>query len=246
MSSVLEFPREDHFLIASHALKLQGFDGAAWLCRFSVADFRPHHFCLYQCDFPEALRTAVPSRWAEFLAGRFAARRALSDLGAGSMCPPMAADGLPQWPELASGLVVGSISHSRDWAVAAAMTSSALFGIDIEHKADENTVAALWNMVLSPAEQKLISRLIVDSGVADKSTAFTLAFSAKESLYKALYPKLRLGLEFSDLTLQSIDITRQQLRLKLIKPGLDVGAEEMVVHWQDRGSAVICWCSPTA
>ncbi len=128
-------------------------------------------------------------RRREFIAGRLCALRALAASGAPSGgCLPRDVDGLPVWP---SGWV-GCISHSQDWAVAAAAPSSQVrgLGIDIQELVDDNVVGMTESMVASPEEMRRLRRAM------DRRQAFTLLFSAKEALYKALYPGLRRFQDF--------------------------------------------------
>jgi enterobactin synthetase component D len=57
-------------------------------------------------------------------------------------------------------------------------------GVDIEEKIDPKICSDIQSQVASPAEFEVLSGL-------DFCTQMTLIFSAKESLYKALYPQVR-------------------------------------------------------
>src|SRR5260370_12098794 len=79
---------------------------------------------------PQALRYATQKRQREFLAGRWCAEEALQCLGAGSTHVAMAEDRTPIWPDG----VVGSITHTDDFAAAAVAWAAdiAWVGIDSE------------------------------------------------------------------------------------------------------------------
>lgn len=137
-------------------------------------------------------------RRREFIAGRLCALRALAASGApAGGCLPRDADGLPVWP---SGWV-GCISHSQDWAVAAAAPSSRVrgLGIDIQELIDDNVVGMTESMVAAPEEMRGLLRAM------DRRHAFTLLFSAKEALYKALYPALRQFQDFDAARVVGVD-----------------------------------------
>ncbi|MFZ1470007.1 MAG: 4'-phosphopantetheinyl transferase superfamily protein [Paracoccaceae bacterium] len=127
----------------------------------------------------EVLPNAVPSRRAEFSAGRYAARVAMAALGLPLRAIPMGDDRAPIWP---AGLV-GSISHCRGACLAAVMPGAAGLGLDLE--GDDDLPADLWDSILLPAERDWVQRQ-TQPGAAAK-----LIFSAKEAAYKAQYAQSR-------------------------------------------------------
>lgn len=139
-------------------------------------------------DLPEAIRRCAPRRQAGFAAGRQAARDALRAAGLREAgCPGIGADGLPDWPE---GWL-GSISHSDRIAAAlvAPRHGARLLGLDVERIVAAEVAAQIAPEILpehAPGASGLPPALEV-----------TRAFSAKEALYKALYPLTRQFREFS-------------------------------------------------
>src|ERR1700738_5557121 len=77
---------------------------------------------------PQALRHATQKRQREFLAGRRCAKQALQGLGAGSTHVAMAEDRAPIRP----GGVVGSITHTGDFAAAAVAWAADIAGLGID------------------------------------------------------------------------------------------------------------------
>ncbi|MEI8635194.1 4'-phosphopantetheinyl transferase superfamily protein [Vibrio sp. PP-XX7] len=63
-------------------------------------------------------------------------------------------------------------------------------GIDIERKMSEETARQIMGHILLPQE------VAFQSGLKNMATFVTLIFSAKESLYKAIFPQVRRILEF--------------------------------------------------
>jgi 4'-phosphopantetheinyl transferase EntD len=122
---------------------------------------------------------AIPQRRAEFAAGRAAATTAMQRLGFPAAPIPMAADRAPVWP---AGLS-GSITHTRQMALAAVTRAPALIGIDLE-PADAVT-PPMWDAVFLPAERAQIA------AAPDPVAMATLIFCAKEATYKAQYPLTR-------------------------------------------------------
>lgn len=135
-----------------------------------------------------AIAGAVPSRLAEFVAGRTAARRALTQLGQPPQALPMAPDRAAIWP----GGIAGSIAHAAGLAVAVARHGPPL-GVDIE---DDGPIAPdLWP-ILCGAEE--LQRLAGDTGHQVKRL-----FCAKEAVFKAQAPDSRamFGHEILHVTL---------------------------------------------
>ncbi|WP_019448442.1 4'-phosphopantetheinyl transferase superfamily protein [Cupriavidus sp. BIS7] len=161
-------------VIALHKLDWQGVDAPPFAAE----------------RLPDSLRDAAPGRQGQYRAGRHCARHALARAGAGNDAPPMGSDGLPVWPKD----WIGSISHTRGKAVAlASATSHAVaLGVDVECWQRPDRAAEIASSVARPQDIEAVSaraRLSMASSV-------TLLFSAKESLYKALYPTVRRFFDF--------------------------------------------------
>jgi 4'-phosphopantetheinyl transferase EntD len=133
---------------------------------------------------------AVAKRRAEFLAGRFAARQALAALGVDAV-PGRNEDGSPRWPER----VVGSITHGAARALCAVARASEMrsLGIDAERLMGERAKEELRARICSPDERALLA----ESLASPEHHLVTIAFSAKESLYKCLYPLVGQFMDFS-------------------------------------------------
>ncbi|MEX3018948.1 enterobactin synthase subunit EntD [Kluyvera sp. STS39-E] len=125
----------------------------------------PHHAQLAHCG---------KKRQTEHLAGRIAAVHALRAFGEKNV-PGIGENRQPLWP---NGLF-GSISHCGHTAVA--MVSSTPVGIDIEAIFPLPLAQTLGHQVATEDELSLLH-----AGPLPFPLALTLAFSAKESLYKAL------------------------------------------------------------
>ena len=129
-----------------------------------------------------AIARACPKRRRTFAAGRACARRALGlevPIGVGR-------GGAPCWP---SGFV-GSIAHTDDAAVAVASQTLRAIGIDIESLARAATVRDLLAIVTTAGD--------VPPACPD---AAAIVFSAKESVYKCLFPIGGRLLEHADIDL---------------------------------------------
>mgnify|MGYP001942657738 CR=1 FL=1 len=176
---------QEDSLISGAVLVSASYDEAA----FSDALFA-------QLDIPQpsTLSRAVPRRKAEFLAGRAMTQAAMAGLG----LPPRPVDTTPSraplWPEGLSG----SISHARGrCACLLSQDTGRSFGIDTEAIAEGRSLDAILSQTLSPDERALLTQ-----GPHPTNTNATLAFSAKEALFKALYPQVgrHFGFDAAELT----------------------------------------------
>lgn len=187
--------------------------------RIDLAGFDPERTPrLFGLRLPTELAKAVPSRQAEFLAGRLAALSALKEAGCadpGTLAP--GPDRAPLWPR---GFV-GSITHVPGYVSAAVARSSRLRGIgrDTERLLDERTALEIRVQALKPEE-------IEDQAASGLPIPLHtgLIFSAKESLYKAIAPIARKYFDFQDALVIALDPRQGRMRLRLLT-GLGSGFE---------------------
>lgn len=134
---------------------------------------------------------AAERRRLHFALGRAAARDALADLGVPAVAIGRAPSGEPAWP---AG-IVGAISHSGNLAVAVVgrRLDYAGLGVDVEQLYPGLSSKAA-RRVCTPDEYTW-----VDTGDALRRT---LLFSAKEAVFKALFPIERVWLGFGDVELR--------------------------------------------
>ncbi|MGM3425091.1 4'-phosphopantetheinyl transferase family protein [Pseudomonas benzopyrenica] len=149
---------------------------------------------------PDNIRRAVAKRQAEYLAGRLCAREALRQLSGTAAVPGhRTTDRGPAWP---TGWV-GAITHSHGWA--AAVVGSARdyqgLGLDVETLLEPAKALRLADQILTTAERESVQALDEDR----QAFAITLAFSAKESLFKALHPQVGQMFFFQDAEILGTD-----------------------------------------
>ena len=138
-----------------------------------------------------ALAAAMgPRRRAEFARGRSCARRALVALGRPAEPVLRAARRAPRWP---TG-IVGAITHTEGYCAAAAGPSQhwAGIGVDVEQRKPLSTRAL--ERICSASERQALEALADCSPEAWGN----VVFSAKETLYKAYFPKTEVFLGFRD------------------------------------------------
>lgn len=153
---------------------------------------------------PPELRGAVPSRQREFTAGRYCAARAVARLQPSG--EPRAIGrgpaGEPLWPD---GLT-GSITHTQALASAAVarLSDARSLGIDTETIIAPARAHAVASVVMRPAEAALGGDAL---DVLNGATRLTLVFSAKEAVFKCLYPVIRRRFYYADVEIRSADLT---------------------------------------
>lgn len=167
---------------------LQVFAGDAdWCSRFAI-------------ELPDALAGAAPKRRRDFLAGRYCARQALTRLA-----PEFAmfevrvgAGREPIWPEG----VVGSITHTDGFASAAVAWQRDVLalGLDSERVRSLAGAGEIESQVFEVSE----FAALLANGLSRQHTVF-IGFSAKEAVFKCLYPRARALWEFDEVELTSLE-----------------------------------------
>lgn len=138
---------------------------------FDPATFQPED--LFWLPYHASLTGWGGKRQAEHLAGRIAAAYALREVGEKRL-PAIGDRRQPLWPTP----WFGSISHCGQRALA--VIADRPVGVDIERRFTPQLAAELESSIISPAEKTALLR----SGLP-YPLALTLAFSAKESGFKA-------------------------------------------------------------
>lgn len=160
-------------------------------CVFDTDAWQSVKFSEAGLMLPARLATAIPKRKSEFLAGRYCAQMALKKMGVD--CPHTIAIGenrAPCWPDG----TVGSITHSRGFASAIVAPSGLVrsIGIDSEALIAEKTANNVSGHILTDQERHDASTGLLES---DRHY-LTLVFSAKESIFKCLYPLVQQYFDF--------------------------------------------------
>jgi len=159
------------------------------------ASYHPPYFCEslfndFDLPLPSHLHKAVKKRRAEYLASRVCVRFALSLMGIDNFVLSNDAARAPVWPVG----IIGSLSHTqhRVSLLLAQATCRKLLGVDCEQLISSNTADEMQKMIIREEEKAVLQR----SGLPFTS-ALTVAFSIKESLYKAIFPSLREFMDFA-------------------------------------------------
>ena len=157
---------------------------------------------------PASIQRSVAKRQAEFLAGRLCARAALQQLDGLDCVPAIGEDRAPVWPAHISGSITHSTGHAA--AIVAHKTQWRGLGMDLENLLTLERAERLAGEILTPDELQRMA-----AGPREQIAQWvTLTFSAKESLFKALYPivQKRFYFEHAEL-LEWSDNGHARLRL---------------------------------
>lgn len=180
----------------------------------------PHH---------AALSHAATKRKAEHLAGRIAAVKALQSFGITTV-PGIGPNGEPLWP---AGFA-GSISHSGMQAFALAVRrDNALVGIDCEQLIDAQEAVEIQDGIINAQEKGVLMQTGYPFALA-----LTLAFSAKESLFKALFPRVNAFMGFDSACVTAM--SDRTLTLSLTRPLAGFAEHHaFILHWCPQNSGVM-------
>lgn len=188
------------------------FSGKIARCHFTLAAYRDDLFNELDVYFPSSLTRAVPRRRAEFLAGRYLASRALTSLGYPHFTVGIGDNRAPRWPEN----VCGSISHNATTALCAVQKGGVSpftggVGIDVETMMKDPQALDFLPMIINGTEYELLCR----RSRFTLTALLTMTFSAKESLFKLLYPLTGKFFGFLDAKLVALDEKECQFTLEL-------------------------------
>ena len=131
---------------------------------------------------PASIQRSVAKRLAEFLAGRLCARSALQRLEGLDCIPAIGEDRAPVWPAHISGSITHSTGHAA--AIVGHKAQWRGLGMDLENLLPLERAERLAGEILTADEMQRMA-----AGPREQiAQCVTLTFSAKESLFKALYP----------------------------------------------------------
>jgi enterobactin synthetase component D len=173
---------------------------ALHLLPLGLGSYTVHEFARHDIPMPEAIARSVPKRQAEYLAGRLAARQALTPFGLGHVHIGTGTAREPLWP---AG-ILGSISHNRHLAAAVAVDTAVhgAIGIDVESMVEAHMQAALTSLAISPQEMAVLERACP---TLPMEWLMTVVFSAKESFFKAAFPAVGRYFDFDAIALRTFD-----------------------------------------
>jgi 4'-phosphopantetheinyl transferase EntD len=133
---------------------------------------------------------ATEKRKKEFRLGRIAGETALKGLGIAD-CVLKGELGEPIWPDG----VVGSITHKDDLAIVAVARAEQCLGLGLDlERTDKEISPGFVARICTEKEQEELD--------LSSNQAVVSLFSAKETIYKVLYPLCKCHIGFKDVDLQ--------------------------------------------
>lgn len=182
--------QDARFILQESTLSLVNYSNVrVFRCNYLLSGYHEDLFSQLGIEFVPSLKLAVPKRQAEFLAGRYMAKQALADFGYDEQIVAVGPHRSPIWPKQ----VVGSITHTHKSAVCAMAYKSTIsaLGVDLEMWLNRKVALEIKSNIIDEGEASLLAE--ADFNL---ERAVTLIFSAKESLFKALYPDVGQYFDF--------------------------------------------------
>lgn len=167
---------------------------------FDERHYNDKLFEIFSIYCPKILSSASIKRKSEYLAARIATKylfrrnNIMGDVQSNI-------DRSPKWPVGWSG----SISHSDQCAIVVISPQmdagkKAIIGVDIEVKSSKLDIE-ISNFFTTLGERKLLQAIDIDL-----NTALLIVFSAKESLFKAIYPQIKKYIGFESAIISQLSI----------------------------------------
>lgn len=185
-------------------------DISIFINEFNINRFDELYCCSSGIHLPKTIVSSSMKRKATYLAGRLAAKSALQSKGC--ICPivTMAESKLPVWPSLFHG----SISHSNSLAISSVARREIYkeIGVDVESVLSLDVSNKLTNVIMTNFEINFLNNRVK---CLTKQQITTLCFSAKESLYKALYPYVLKFMNFDAAQIISLCENTQSFCIEL-------------------------------
>lgn len=167
------------------------------------------------------LGRAVEQRTNEFKLGRFCARTALTQLGYDWMPIPIGPSREPIWPDG----VTGSITHCNGYVAAAVAHTCIVSALGIDAELNLPLPEEVVASILNPEEIDAIDGLPSVGIHWDR-----LIFSAKESVFKAWFPRQRSWLEFHECAIRVTPSSRSFEAHLLLAASQDAPDELRILH----------------
>lgn len=202
---------------------------------FDADSYTQDSFTQFTQPLPVRLQKAVTKRQAEYLAGRICATRTLESIGHNDAIVETSDSRAPIWPHE----TIGAITHTKGIAMAVALPANQAkgIGIDVEKHMTAEQEVKLQTQILRDDEAEIFRQL-----GHTVSCPLSIVFSAKESIYKALYPSVNKFFGFEKAKLVRFDphtltfkITEQLS--EQVSQGL-----ELVVHYHIAPELVFSEC----
>ena len=229
------FETQNNFLGAMQQIKTGIDQTVIFHSILSTTHFETGLFSTYNIELPAALNSAVDKRKSEFLAGRAITAHAFTHLNIPWQNIPIGPKREPIWPNN----VQGSITHTREYCACILSTVPNLYvGIDVEHLLSHNALRSVRHVAMTENDTQVEG----SQATLSEQHFATLVFSAKETLYKALFPIAQSFFGFDAATIHGAP-SDQKIRLQLTKtlhPTLTEG-QVFTINHQFMDGKVLTW-----
>lgn len=170
---------------------------------------------------PVSLLRAVKKRNAEYLSGRYCANKALSLCNIDGFIVRSGVHRNPIWPDN----IVGSITHNDELAICTVSEKkhNLAIGVDVESLLTQDSIDEIKKLIVTGNEIELITQHL------SLLEAYTIIFSAKESLFKALYPLVGRFFGFDAAEIVEINTEQQYFVICLCSDLNDVFKSEQLI-----------------
>ncbi|HEX6764749.1 MAG TPA: 4'-phosphopantetheinyl transferase superfamily protein [Polyangiaceae bacterium] len=183
--------------------------------------------------FPEEealVANAIPKRKREFAKGRECARVAMAKLGLRDVVLLSGSDREPLWPRE----ITGSITHTNGLCAVAVGATDRYQGLGIDAEPAEALSPAIAARVLGGDDPRVLE---LGARSLEPPVVPRLVFSAKEAVYKCLFPITKTFLGFADVALE-LEKTTFRATLRVSAPPFSPGAS-LVGRWQKSGGFLV-------
>jgi 4'-phosphopantetheinyl transferase EntD len=174
---------------------------------------------------------AGEKRRREHAAGRLLARTLVAELGVEGAQPLLADDDrVPRWP----AAVVGSISHCATLCVVAVAPASSVRGVGIDVEPALPLPPGVGPLVLFAPDHEALA-----SAADHRRPLFErVVFSAKEAVYKAIFPITRRSLDFPAMAVRVFEDGSLDATLRLDVPFFAAGTR-FEGRWTEHAGHVV-------
>ncbi|WP_446511267.1 4'-phosphopantetheinyl transferase family protein [Photobacterium sp. DNB22_13_2] len=223
------------FIYNKQELVLPHLEAYCEICQFESSEFEHSQFEHFGVRCPDEIARSVYKRQAEYLAGRYLAKSALQQLDYHAVYVGRGASREPLWPQG----VVGSISHSKGYAVCVVALNNAPdagIGLDIERLIEPDIYQSFVGMVIDQAEKQKINEIPLEDRLLN-----TLLFSAKEAIFKALFPQVGRYFDFLDVAFEFVEKQCLYFTLNVNLSGDLPKGSGIKVYWLQDQYGVLCY-----
>ena len=205
------------------------------------AGFSQEWFSRYQIMLPPAVAQAVPKRQQEYFFGRYCAAETLRALQPDCAPPATQIGSLPDRRPVFPPAFQGSITHCDNFAAAICVPAAAgTPGLDAERILPVAQATELQSHIAR--QEELADALWPGLATAETQPAhalrLTLIFSAKEALFKALYPGVLTFFDFSAARLLTV-CAGEQPGAGLMRFQLET---DLSTYWQQGDCIEVQYC----